>query len=101
MASARLCSLALSAPTTTLATPSVAVRRAKGSAQQHDWPVLPDSDSHEPQGVTVTSGKEYLEVELLTYGELLNKDGMEEEADVFTLYMSLFRVATDINHRLR
>ena len=41
-------------------------------------------------------------VELPTYyAEPLKKDGMEEEADVFALYSSLFRVAMDIKPRVR
>ena len=39
---------------------------------------------------------EYLAVELLTYVELLKKDGMEEEAVVFTLYSSSLQVAMGI-----
>ena len=46
---------------------------------------------------TVASHMEHLAVGLLTYAELLKKDGMEEEADFFAaLYSSLVRVTTGI-----
>ena len=45
---------------------------------------------------TDANHEEYLAVELLTYVELLKKDGMEEEAVVFTLYSSSLQVAMGI-----
>ena len=45
----------------------------------------------------VVSCEEHLAVGSLTYMELLKKDGMEEEVDVFTLYSFLLPVETSIN----
>ena len=39
--------------------------------------------------------KEHPAFESLTYVELLKKDGMKEEADIFVLYLSPLRVAMD------
>ena len=55
-----------------LATISTVVRKAKGVTGQC-FPM-----------VTVVSREEHLVVESLTYVELLKKDGIEEEADIFT-----------------
>ena len=86
MALARLYFPASSAPTTTSAAPSAVVRRACGSVTGQYFPM-----------VTAASCEEHLAVESLTYVELLKKDGMEEEADVFALYSSSLREATGIN----
>ena len=79
----RLCFSASSVPTTTSATSSVVMKR---------WAQLSAVISQYFPIATVASREEHVVDESLTYAELLKKDGTEEDADIFALYLSSLHV---------